>query len=94
DKSMLVNVKVPFRLSQAIARNIIKKGSTGAIVNVSSISSDVGANRFCPYGITKSALDNVTMSLAVELAPHKIRVNSILPGLTNTPLVQSISGSE
>ncbi|XP_028403564.1 L-xylulose reductase-like [Dendronephthya gigantea] len=94
NKAIKLNLTVPLRLSQVVARDLIKRGVGGAIVNVSSVVGE----RFCahttPYGFSKAALDNLTMVLAAELAPHKIRVNSILPGVTKTPIVMQFLESE
>ncbi|XP_046849340.1 L-xylulose reductase-like [Xenia sp. Carnegie-2017] len=88
NKAVKLNVTVPLCLSQMISRDLIKRGLGGAIVNVSSVVADRFSGSTAPYGITKAALDNLTKTFAIELAPYKIRVNSILPGLTNTPSVQ------
>ena len=89
-----VNLTAPLRLSQIVARGLIKRGAGGAIVNVSSVVSDRFCGNTAPYGISKAALDNLTKTLAVELAPHKIRVNSVLPGLTATPIMQKYAEVE
>ena len=58
----------------------------GSIVSVSSIGSLRVFDKASIYGASKAALDMVTKSMAFELGPHNIRVNSILPGLVLTPL--------
>lgn len=83
DKTLDVNLKGPFLMTQAAARIMIQKGG-GSIINISS----VGAFRANPmqgiYGVTKAGMVNMTKTFAQELAPVKVRVNAICPGLTET----------
>ena len=83
---MIINVKAPIRLSQLVARGLIKRGKGGAIVNVSTVLTQIASAGQIPYTVTKAAMDNATTAMAVELAKHKIRVNSVLPGLVDPPL--------
>jgi NAD(P)-dependent dehydrogenase (short-subunit alcohol dehydrogenase family) len=64
---------------------MIDRGS-GSVVNVSSVSGLVGTPRRAAYAATKGAIDAMTRSLAVELGPHGIRVNSVAPGVVDTAL--------
>jgi 3-oxoacyl-[acyl-carrier protein] reductase len=59
-------------------------GQGGSIINVSSIASKTPAANFSVYSATKGAVDVISRALALELAPRKIRVNSLLPGATET----------
>ena len=78
-----VNLTTPLLTSQRAAKHMIGNGTGGSIVNVSSVhSTHVWPNR-APYGIAKAALNRLTMSMAVEWAPHGIRVNAVAPGYTN-----------
>ncbi|MEO1493484.1 MAG: SDR family oxidoreductase [Pseudomonadota bacterium] len=84
------NVRGVFQLSQAIARRMIQESddtgrAPGAIVNISSISAVRTVPELLTYSVSCAALDQLTRSMAVSLAPHKIRVNSIALGgvLTN-----------
>ena len=61
----------------------------GSIVNISSVVSSLGMPAFSVYSSTKAAVDAVTRSLAKELAPQKIRVNSVNPGMVETEGVHS-----
>ncbi len=83
DKTLEVNLKGPFLMTQAAARIMMKKGG-GSIINVSS----VGAFKANPmqgiYGVTKAGMVNMTKTFAQELALAKVRVNAICPGLTET----------
>ena len=65
---------------------MIKKKISGSLVNISSISSNLAMPNNPAYNSSKAALIQLTRSLAVDLAKYKIRVNSISPGYTKTPL--------
>jgi len=83
NKTLDVNLKGPFLMSQAAAKIMMQKGG-GSIINVSS----VGAFKANPmqgiYGVTKAGMVNMTKTFAQELALANIRVNAICPGLTAT----------
>jgi NAD(P)-dependent dehydrogenase (short-subunit alcohol dehydrogenase family) len=71
---------------------MIKTNTAGSIILISSMSSLI-VNRPQPqaaYNASKAAVAHLARSLAVEFAPHGIRVNSLAPGYMNTPLVQAI----
>jgi 3-oxoacyl-[acyl-carrier protein] reductase len=72
----------------ALAIPRLRRRGGGAIVSVSSAAGIVGIPGRGPYSAAKGAISSFTRSLAVELAPHGIRVNAIAPGSTLTPLVQ------
>jgi NAD(P)-dependent dehydrogenase (short-subunit alcohol dehydrogenase family) len=76
-----------FQMLQAAARAM--RDSGGAIVNVTSRTGLVGYPGTGAYGASKGALESLTRTAALELAPHGIRVNSVAPGLTETPMVQT-----
>ncbi|MFB9313779.1 glucose 1-dehydrogenase [Nocardioides plantarum] len=76
DMAMKFNVTQPFLMSQLAARAMVDTAGTGAIVNVSSRSSDMVLSSFVAYGAGKAALNQMTRNLAVELAP-RVRVNAI-----------------
>jgi NAD(P)-dependent dehydrogenase (short-subunit alcohol dehydrogenase family) len=83
NKTLEVNLKGPFLMTQAAARIMMQKGG-GSIINVSS----VGAFKANPmqgiYGVTKAGMVNMTKTFAQELALANVRVNAICPGLTDT----------
>ena len=83
DRVWAVNVRAPFLLTQALLP-MLRRGS--AIVFVSSVSGRVGMIGQSAYGTSKSAVDGLARTLAVELAPDGIRVNAIAPGYTATPI--------
>lgn len=80
-----VNVKGLFLCAQAVARQMIKQ-KKGKIINVSSIAAIVGQANLSLYSSSKGAVLSLTRAMALELAPHNIQVNAILPGTTETPM--------
>ncbi len=83
---MRVNALAPLRLAQLVARAAIADGRPAAIVNVSSTAAQQGLRDHAAYCASKAALDALTRVLAVELGPHRIRVNSVNPTVTLTPM--------
>ena len=88
DRIMDLNVKAAFMVSQAAARRMQAGGRGGAIVNMSSQMGHVGAPNRTVYCTSKHAMEGMTKAMAVELAPHKIRVNSIGPTFILTPMTR------
>jgi NAD(P)-dependent dehydrogenase (short-subunit alcohol dehydrogenase family) len=86
DDVMAVNVRAVLVISQVIARGMIARGKGGAIVNLSSTASSVALRDHTAYCTSKGALDQLTRMMALELGPHQIRVNSINPTVTLTPM--------
>jgi NAD(P)-dependent dehydrogenase (short-subunit alcohol dehydrogenase family) len=75
-----------FACSQRAARHMARQGEGGRIVNISSVNAFLGLNKATHYNAAKGALDQLTRTLAVELAPHGILVNSVAPGFVETPM--------
>jgi len=88
DHLMAVNTRAPMVIAQVVARDLIKRGVPGAIVNVSSLAAAVGTRGHLAYCASKAALDAMTRVMAVELGPHGIRVNSVNPVVTLTPMAE------
>ncbi|MCJ7774675.1 MAG: SDR family oxidoreductase [Desulfobacterales bacterium] len=88
DAVMNLNLKGVFFLSQAVARVMKDKGS-GNIINVSSVNGYVTNPMTFVYSISKAALIMATKSMALEWAPHNIRVNAIAPGYIETKLLNA-----
>ena len=84
DAVMAVNLKGTFLCSQAAARVMVDQGDGGRIVNLASRSAYQFSPRGTHYAASKAGIVAYTRNLAVELAPHKITVNAIAPGLTDT----------
>ena len=87
DRAMNVNGKGTFLVSQAAIPHLIAAGG-GAIVNQGSVAAMVGVPNFFSYVAAKGAVVALTRSMAIDLAPHKIRVNVICPGTVFTPLME------
>ncbi|MGH9117968.1 MAG: SDR family NAD(P)-dependent oxidoreductase, partial [Acidimicrobiales bacterium] len=85
DRLMAVNVRAPLLLIAALLPSMIERGR-GSIINLSSVSGLVGTPRRAAYAASKGAIDAATRSLAIELGPHGIRVNSVAPGVVDTAL--------
>jgi NAD(P)-dependent dehydrogenase (short-subunit alcohol dehydrogenase family) len=82
-----VNLHGTVYCCQAAGRHMIRQGG-GVIINISSLASSFGWPRRMPYAVTKAGVAAVTRSLAVEWAPHQIRVVAIAPGYVATDLVR------
>ncbi|XP_060080328.1 3-oxoacyl-[acyl-carrier-protein] reductase FabG-like isoform X1 [Ylistrum balloti] len=82
DQTVRTNLRAPFYLSQLCIPHLIK--TQGNIVNISSISSTKAFPTAVAYCIAKAGLDHLTRTLAVDLAPKKVRVNSVNPGVIIT----------
>lgn len=81
-----VNTVAPLILAQLVAGDWVRRGVPGAIVNVSSNAAGMGTIDHAAYCASKAALDALTRVAAVELGPHGIRVNSVNPTVTLTPM--------
>jgi NAD(P)-dependent dehydrogenase (short-subunit alcohol dehydrogenase family) len=93
DKTLQVNIKGYFELS-ALASKLMKKGGGGSIVNIASINGVKPGNFQGIYSITKAAVINMTLAFAKECAPWKVRVNAVLPGLTDTKFASALTKNE
>lgn len=91
DAVIETNLRGPFLATQVVARRMIADGVRGAIVNVSSTASVLARPGIAHYGASKAGLNQLTRVLAVELAPHGIRVNAVLPGVIATERVQAMA---
>ena len=93
DKTFEVNLKGPFFMSQQAAKRMKQKGA-GSIINVSSINGIIPMHGQSAYSITKAGLISMTQSLAKELGPDGIRVNALLPGLTDTKFASAMTENQ
>ena len=87
DRLLALNVKAAFVVAQAAARVMARTGG-GAIVNMSSQMGHVGGARRSVYCATKHAIEGLTKAMAVDLAPHNIRVNAVAPTFVETPMTR------
>jgi NAD(P)-dependent dehydrogenase (short-subunit alcohol dehydrogenase family) len=79
-----VNLKGSCFCAQAVARRMVAAGRPGAIINLTSGAAYRGSPRGVHYCASKGGVVSLTRQMALELAPHRIRVNAIAPGLTDT----------
>lgn len=80
------NLKGCWLVNNEAARNMIRAGKPGSIINIASILGERVAAAVGPYAISKAGVIQATKALALEWARHKIRVNAMLPGYVRTPL--------
>jgi NAD(P)-dependent dehydrogenase (short-subunit alcohol dehydrogenase family) len=86
DKVMSVTLKGPFLMGKYVAKQMIAQGSGGRMVNIASTSGWRGRPRAIAYTSAKGGVINLTRSMAVQLAPHNIRVNSVSPNKAGSPV--------
>jgi NAD(P)-dependent dehydrogenase (short-subunit alcohol dehydrogenase family) len=89
-----LNVRAAFFVAQAVARRLIAAGRPGSIINVSSQMGHVGSARRSVYCASKHALEGLTKAMAIELAPHGIRVNTLSPTFVETPMTRPFFENE
>lgn len=92
DRTFDVHVKATFFISQIVAKDMIPHDYKGSIVNVSSQSSQRALPSHTMYCSSKAALDMLTKCMALELGPHKIRVNSVNPTVVMTEMGRRVWG--
>ncbi|KAJ8317736.1 hypothetical protein KUTeg_005640 [Tegillarca granosa] len=85
-----VNLKSAFNISQVVARNMIKRSSGGAIINVSSLAGLRPFKGLSSYCVSKAGMDMMTKVMALELGPHNIRVNSVSPTNVRTEFFEKL----
>lgn len=89
DRVLDVNLKGVFFMAQRVAREMVKRGGGGKIVNIASQNGVVGYYKRAAYCSSKAGVVNLTRVLALEWAKHKINVNAVGPTFILTPLTQS-----
>jgi len=85
--NMDINAKGVFLCCQVVARQMIEQGKHGKIVNVSSLCGKIGCRYLGHYCASKFAVIGFTKTLALELAPYKINVNAVCPGVVETDML-------
>jgi len=86
DRVIAVTLTGPFLLSKYAAKQMVAQGRPGKIVNVGSTSGFLGRNRAIAYSAAKGGVANLTRAMAVQLAPHNIRVNGVVPNKIGSPV--------
>ncbi len=86
NRTIAITLTAPFLFGKHAAEAMIAAGNGGKIVNVSSTSGYYGRNRAVAYTAAKGGVVNLTKSMAIQLAPHKIRVNSVVPNKIGSPV--------
>lgn len=89
DWMFALNVRAAYMVSQAVARGMVAAGRRGAIVHMTSQMGHVGGYDRTVYCGTKHALEGMTKAMALELAPHGIRVNAVAPTFILTELTRA-----
>ena len=87
DRVMRVNVRGVYLMSRAVVPHMVARTS-GSIINMSSGIAEIGLARRVSYAASKGAVYAMTKSMQVDLAPHGVRVNALLPGTILTPFVE------
>ncbi|AWB35203.1 SDR family NAD(P)-dependent oxidoreductase [Orrella marina] len=90
DVVMSLNVRAAIFVAQAVARKMMDEGVQGSIINTSSQMGHVGGLNRTLYCASKWAIEGFTKAFAIEMAPHKIRVNTICPTFIETPMTQHL----
>ena len=91
DEVMAINLWGSFQGCRAAIPALRRRGG-GAIVNLASIAAITGVPGALAYATSKGGVLTMTMALAIELAPERIRVNCVCPGSTETPMIEQILG--
>jgi NAD(P)-dependent dehydrogenase (short-subunit alcohol dehydrogenase family) len=95
DAAMGLNLRAAFFLTREVARGLTARGKPGSLINVSSQMGHVGGPDRAVYCANKHALEGMTKAMALEWAPHGIRVNTLCPTFILTPLAeQSLKNPE
>lgn len=87
DYNFDVNTKGVFLCCQAVAKQMIRQGKGGKIVNIASVAGKRGSPLLAHYAASKFAVIGWTQSLAMELGPYQINVNAVCPGIVNTSMI-------
>ena len=93
DRIVRVNLRGAFLVLRAFARDRVGSGRPGAAVNMSSAAGVTGTQGLAAYSAAKQGVLGLTRTAAVELGPHRVRVNAIYPGRVDTPMSRSFAAT-
>ena len=94
DKVIDVNLKAYFILGQCAARQMIRQGTPGSVINMSSVNAMLAIPNQLAYTVSKGGVNQLTRAMAIALAPHDIRVNAIGPGSIQTDVLKAVMTDE
>lgn len=94
ERVMAINLRAPFLLTRAVGRHMIDRGGGGRIVNLSSSGAFRASYAPAIYAATKAGINGLTRASAADLGPYDVNVNSVAPGLTDTPMNAGIGDAE
>ena len=94
DRVMDTNLKGAWLVAIEVGRRMIDRGRGGAIVNIASIAGIRAHRQLSVYGMSKAALIQMTHSMALEWARHRIRVNALAPGYIETEMTEAFFNSD
>ena len=86
DRVLAVTLKSQFLMGKHVAAQMVAQGTGGRIVNIGSTSGFMGRSRAIAYSAAKGGVANLTRAMAAQLAPHRIRVNAIVPNKIGSPV--------
>ncbi|HEV3044536.1 MAG TPA: SDR family oxidoreductase [Roseiarcus sp.] len=90
---MAINIDGVFHVTQAVGKRMVER-KRGRIINICSVTSELGRATIVPYATTKGALRQMTRGLSAEWAKHNMQINAIAPGYIRTPLNQALMDDE
>ena len=94
ERVLAVNLTGVMLTNRAVAKRLIAQGEGGAIVNISSGAAKIPMRGSAEYSVSKAGVWMLTRCLALELAQHNIRVNTVAPGVIDTPMALAVSSDE
>jgi len=89
-----LNVRAAYFVAQAVARKLVETNKPGSIINMSSQMGHVGGPTRTVYCASKHAMEGFTKAMAIELAPHNVRVNTLAPTFIETPMTRPFFQNE
>jgi NAD(P)-dependent dehydrogenase (short-subunit alcohol dehydrogenase family) len=94
DAVLAINVRAAYFVAQTVARGMVEAGRGGSIIHISSQMGHVGGARRSIYCASKWAMEGFSKAMAIDLAPHKVRVNTLAPTFIQTPMTKPFFADE